>query len=54
MLLNHLRLANSTTATDNDDSDSGEGNVRISFCHYNTLDEARRLMDVLESIDGWW
>jgi len=28
--------------------------VRISFCHYNTVEETRRLIEVLECIDGWW
>ena len=31
-----------------------DGIVRISFCHYNTVEETRRLLQVLESIDGWW
>lgn len=31
-----------------------DGIVRISICHYNTLEETQRLVEVLESIDGWW
>ena len=34
-------------------SDDFGGIVRISFCHYNTLGEAHKVVDVLQSMNAW-